>query len=245
MTARVSVLMATFNSAATLQASLDSVFAQSVPVQLLVADGGSRDGTMDLLRSQGTRIAEVLEGPDRGVYDALNKAAARATAPHCLVLGSDDQLADPAALERLLAGGRQADVIYGDVEVVEADGSATLQRTLPLARFKYGMPFSHQGVLVKTALVQQVPFGMSLASDYRQLYRLYLEGRRFTYVPTLVARFRTGGLSTRHATASTVDRWRINRELRGWRALDVAPFYLAQTAVCAAKPRLLGWLGRS
>jgi glycosyltransferase involved in cell wall biosynthesis len=237
--ARVDVVIATWNAAAVLEDCLLSVLEQTLPVRIVVVDGGSRDGTVDILRRHAQRLAHWVSEPDGGVYDALNKGLRQARSDYVYILGSDDRLAGPHSLEHLLAGGQGADVIYGDVVVKAADGSTSLDRALPLSRFRHQMPFSHQAVLIRRELAQACGFGDSLASDYRHLLTLRLQGVRFQHVPGAVAVYALGGLSDRQAVASTWDRWRINRALRGWRALDVLPFYLAQAAVCWLKPRLV------
>lgn len=244
--ARVDVVIATWNAGAVLEDCLRSVLEQTLPLRIVVVDGGSRDDTVAILRRHEHRLACWVSETDRGVYDALNKGLRQARSDYVYILGSDDRLAGPDALERLLAGGEGADVIYGDVIVKAADGSTRMDRALPLSRFRHQMPFSHQAVLVRRELALESAFGDSLASDYRHLLTLRLQGARFRYVPGPVAIYALGGLSDRQAVASTWDRWRINRALRGWRALDVLPFYLAQSAVCWVKPRLLrAWRRRS
>jgi glycosyltransferase involved in cell wall biosynthesis len=212
---------------------------------VIVVDGGSRDGTIDIIRAHADRLAHWTSEPDRGVYDALNKGLRMARSPYVYILGSDDRLADPEALSRLLAGGGGADVVYGDVLVKEAGGRTFLQRARPLGQFPLHMPFSHQAVLVRRELALATPFGASLASDYRHLLSLYVRGASFRHVPGAVATYALGGLSDRHAVASTWDRWRINAELRGWRALAVLPFYLAQALICSLKPRLVSLARRT
>jgi glycosyltransferase involved in cell wall biosynthesis len=237
--ARVDVVIATWNAEAVLEDCLRSVLGQTLHVRIVVVDGGSRDGTVEILRRHADRLAYWVSEPDRGVYDALNKGLRQVRSDYVYVLGSDDRLAGPDALARLLAGGDGADVIYGDVVVKMADGSTRLDQALPLSRFRHQMPFSHQAVLVRRKLALEHTFGDTLASDYHHLLSLRLRGARFRHVPGPVAVYALGGLSDRQAVASTWDRWRVNRALRGWRAFDVLPFYLAQTAVCWLKPRLL------
>lgn len=241
---RISAVMATWNSERTLERALQSLLAQTGPVEVIVVDGASRDGTLAILERYRDRLAAVVSEPDRGVYDALNKGAALARGDYVYILGSDDKLAHESALADLLAAGDGADVIYGPVDVIEGNGDVRTAQPHPLTRYKYFMPFSHQGVIVRTELVRRHPFGQSLASDYRQLFTLYVQGRRFVQTRCKVAVYsETGGLSDRHQVAATWDRLRINFALRGWRALDVLPFYLAQTAVCWLKPKLWRALG--
>ena len=236
---RISVIIATWNSEASIDQCLRSVLEQLLPVEVLLVDGGSSDRTLEIVRRHEGRLTRWVSEPDQGVYDALNKGVRLARGDYVYILGSDDCLADPEALLRLLDGGHGADVIYGEIVVKDLRGRLRRSQPLSLTRFRYQMPFSHQAVLVRRELLIAFPFGKSVASDYRHLYTLYIQGARFQQVPTPVAIYALGGLSDRHAVASTWDRWRINVALRRWRALDVLPFYLAQIGVCWLKPRLL------
>jgi glycosyltransferase involved in cell wall biosynthesis len=235
---KVSVVVATYNSAAVLEACLASVKAQRPPVELIVVDGGSDDGTMGILQRHRADIQHLVSEPDQGIYDALNKGVRLASGDYICVLGSDDVLASPDALARLAAGG-DSDVLYGDAMMRDGRGSLVPSPARPLSQFRSVMPISHPATLVRRSLALARPFGQSLASDYRQLFSLYLAGARFQHVPGLIAIYASGGVSGRKAAQSTWDRMRINFELRGWRALDVVPFYLAQTAVCWLKPKLV------
>ena len=77
---KISVITVCFNSVATIAQCLDSVAQQSHPeVEHLVIDGGSTDGTPELVRAQGRRVAHLLSEPDQGIYDAMNKGLALAS----------------------------------------------------------------------------------------------------------------------------------------------------------------------
>jgi glycosyltransferase involved in cell wall biosynthesis len=72
---KLSIIVVTYNAAATLQACLDSIYAQSYPnIELVVIDGNSTDGTQEILKANSTRIAFWQSEPDKGIYDAMDKA---------------------------------------------------------------------------------------------------------------------------------------------------------------------------
>jgi glycosyltransferase involved in cell wall biosynthesis len=90
---KLSIIIVTYNAAATLQACLDSVFAQTYPnIELVVIDGDSSDGTQDILKANTTRITFWQSEPDKGIYDAMNKALEHITGDWVYFLGSDDEL---------------------------------------------------------------------------------------------------------------------------------------------------------
>lgn len=89
---RISIIMATYNAAAQLERTLRSVERQCYSHwEIIVQDGGSTDGTLEILESHRASVSWVSE-PDRGIYDAWNKAVARASGDWALFLGADDFL---------------------------------------------------------------------------------------------------------------------------------------------------------
>lgn len=92
-TGRVTVIIVTYNAAATLQKSLDSVYMQSYPdIELIVIDGNSNDTTKDILIANNDKIDYWKSEPDCGIYDAMTKALKRATGNWIYFLGADDDL---------------------------------------------------------------------------------------------------------------------------------------------------------
>ena len=122
----VSVIVPTFQSAATLPAALDSLAAQTFrDFEVVVSDGGSTDGTQAIARAAGPRLPalHMSSRPDRGVYDAINLALDTARGDWVLVLGSDDRLHAPQTLAQAAPRLREAsaDLVHGDVRVMNAN----------------------------------------------------------------------------------------------------------------------------
>ncbi|NVM66385.1 glycosyltransferase involved in cell wall biosynthesis [Mucilaginibacter sp. SG538B] len=90
---RLTVIIVTYNAAATLQKSLDSVYMQSYPdIELIVIDGNSSDGTKDILIANNDKITYWRSEPDNGIYDAMTKALKQAKGDWIYFLGADDDL---------------------------------------------------------------------------------------------------------------------------------------------------------
>jgi len=88
---RLTVIIVTYNAAATLQKSLDSVYMQSYPdIELIVIDGNSSDGTKDILIANNDKITYWRSEPDNGIYDAMTKALKQAKGDWIYFLGADD-----------------------------------------------------------------------------------------------------------------------------------------------------------
>jgi glycosyltransferase involved in cell wall biosynthesis len=199
---RLSILIATWQAAATLERCLKSVFEQEFDDwELLIADGASTDGTTDILHANEARIAWWASEKDKGIYDAWNKALARARGEYVCFLGADDALADRGALSRLF------DAI-GDAEydVVTSIGRFADSRSGKM--FEFGSAFDyrrigprtvvcHPGLLHRRTLFEQ--YGLfdiryRIAADLDFLLRLPSDTRAL-HVETVSVIVEAGGVS--------------------------------------------------
>jgi glycosyltransferase involved in cell wall biosynthesis len=89
----ISIIIVTLNAAATLQNCLDSIYSQAYPdLEIVVMDGGSADGSVNIIQNNDAKIAFYKSEPDNGIYDAMNKAIEHATGKWIYFLGADDVL---------------------------------------------------------------------------------------------------------------------------------------------------------
>jgi glycosyltransferase len=125
------VLVVTRNRAALLRRTLEGVLADDYPhKEVVVVDGASKDGTVDLLRSHGDRITRWISEPDRCEYEAWNKAIGLATGDIIKFVPDDDELR-PGVLglgARWLAAHPDIDIVFGQTAVWDdGPGGATLR----------------------------------------------------------------------------------------------------------------------
>jgi glycosyltransferase involved in cell wall biosynthesis len=102
---KVSVIIVTYNAVKTLQAALDTIYSQTYPnIEVVVIDGLSTDGTVEILKANDAKIAFWKSEKDTGVYDAMNKAVTQVTGEWVYFLGADDELlpefSDAAGINR-------------------------------------------------------------------------------------------------------------------------------------------------
>jgi glycosyltransferase len=122
---KISIITVSFNSAKTIAATLRSVATQSgVDREHIVVDGGSTDGTMEIVRQNGSHVARSVSEPDRGIYDAMNKGLAMSSGDLVGFLNSDDCYVDCTVLSDVAAAyeAGAADFVYGDLEMVNQEG---------------------------------------------------------------------------------------------------------------------------
>jgi len=224
---KLSIITITFNRCDTLGDTIESVLAQTVPVEHIIVDGGSTDGTMDLVQSYGNKIAKVISGPDKGIYDAMNKGIQLASGDVVGILNADDFYKHNRILERVLTTFEEEEVdsVYGDLEYVDPDRTEKVVRTWHSGHFKHSdfrmgwMP-PHPSFFVKKNMYDR--YGLysiqfASAGDYEMMVRLLYKHRiSAAYIPEVLVRMRTGGISNRsiwhRLAANAEDRkaWKVN-----------------------------------
>lgn len=202
----VTIVMATYNAAATLPRCLDSLRMQTFRgFEVVVMDGGSTDGTVDILKSAGDVVTHWHSERDRGIYHAWNKALAHAHGEWICFLGGDDRLHDAHALERIIPflrnpGSRR--VVYGRLRQVDEQGRVVAEIGEPWERakgaFRAYRCLPHSGLMHHRSLFElHGPFDESLriAADYEFLLR-ELKDRDALFAPVPVVDMTFGGQST-------------------------------------------------
>ena len=194
----ISVVTVVLNGGDLLHETVRSVLGQTYPkLEYIVVDGGSTDGTLDLIRRYDGQISRWISQKDRGVYDAMNKGAQLAKGEWINFMNSGDLFYDPDVLMRLFGHRREcADVLYGNVHIRYPE-FARIERAGPPERLWRGMQFSHQSVFVRLSQHRQYPFNISnpIASDLGFFYAAFLRGEKFRRVDLVIASVATGGIS--------------------------------------------------
>lgn len=112
----VTVITVCYNAVSLIEKTICSVLAQQYEhIEYIVVDGGSTDGTIEIIRKYEAHISHWITEQDEGIYDAMNKGVTMATGEWCIFLNAGDTFAADDVLNRVFQVPREADVIYGDV----------------------------------------------------------------------------------------------------------------------------------
>ena len=210
---KVSIITVAFNSAATISDTLASIKAQThADIQHIVVDGGSTDGTVELVRQFGRSDAVLVSEPDRGIYDAMNKGLRLARGELIGCLNADDVFADARVVADVAAlaeaGGAQA--VYGDLDYVsQTDLGQVVRRwrsgAFTPSRLAFGWMPPHPTLYFRRSLLPAVgEFDTSfrIAADYDYVLRLLRQpGLKVSYLQRVLVKMRLGGASNRSLRA--------------------------------------------
>jgi len=212
---KVSIITVAYNSAATIASTLASVEEQThADIEHIVIDGKSTDATMSIVEQHRPRLAQVVSEPDRGIYDAMNKGIALATGGIVGFLNADDVLNDAGAVAGIAAAAAAgAEVVYADLVYVRNDDLRRVVRRWRSGAFhrsslRFGWMPPHPTFYVGRSLLHEVggfDTSLRIAADYDLMLRcLTRPATIVAYLPQVVVRMRTGGVS--NATLSSMMR---------------------------------------
>lgn len=234
---KISIITVTYNSAATLEATLASVASQDYKdIEYIIVDGLSSDNTLEVISKYKQRVAKVVSEKDNGIYDALNKGIALATGDVIGILHSDDFYVHDKVISRIAEEfDRGADSVYADLQYVSRDNTAKVIRHWRSGNYREGiflagwMPPHPTFFVRKWCYDKYGSFNTILksAADYELMLRMLHKHKISTaYIPEVIVKMRVGGKSN----ASLMNRINANREDRlAWKLNGLEPGLLTLT----------------
>ena len=201
---KVTVVTAVLNDAGHIEQTILSVISQTdIEIEYIIVDGGSKDGTLELIGKYKDKISLLISEPDRGVYDAMNKGIKYSTGDFVYFINSGDILLNPSILSKIKLEElkeRNA-IIYGNVVVAYGNIEA-LEKPRPFfnSKMKFkGIGICHQSMFFPGKLIRNEKYDLSynIAADYDLAYRLCRKGTVFLYKDITIAKYDWGkGISS-------------------------------------------------
>ncbi len=202
---RVSVITACLNSIKTIEQTILSVMGQNYEnIEHIIVDGGSTDGTLDVIRYYSERNGNIkwISEPDRGIYDAMNKGLMLAGGEVIGILNSDDWYEKNAIIRVVNRfAATEADMIYGRIRMVYSNGFCRIKLNPNISEVYYQMPAPHPASFIKREVYNELgnfDIHYGIAADYEMLLRIYTTQKKIVELPEVLTNFRENGASRKN-----------------------------------------------
>lgn len=178
MNPTISVVTVCYQAVNTIEETILSVINQTYKnIEYIVIDGGSTDGTVDIIKRYAPHIAFWSSEPDKGIYDAMNKGMSHASGEWISFINSGDRFYNHEVISSVFSHPRHKyNILYGDTQFVRPNGTF-IESSFPPQWLQKNMPTCHQSFFVKTAKAKAIGFSLKYkyAADYNMIYQLFLE----------------------------------------------------------------------
>ncbi len=192
----ITVITVVYNGGQFLEQTIKSVLDQPYEnLSYIIIDGGSTDGSVDIIKRYQDKLTYWISEKDQGIYDAMNKGwAAAADDSYVLFLGAGEKV---LSLPKKTDAFAKTDVIYGRVYLGEHKYFISKTGWL----LKLFNTLHHQALVVKKSIYPEKPFDLrfKVYADFDFNQRLLKQGARFAYAEDLIGYASLGGLSSRYA----------------------------------------------
>lgn len=232
----ISIVTVVFNGAATIEATINSVLSQNYPrLEYVIIDGGSTDGTVEIVRRYEKQLARWVSQSDAGIYDAMNQALEMISGDFVLFLGCDDLLWGPDVL--IHAADKMRDqrlIYYGDVVM---KGTGAVYDGF-FSRWKIVRKnICHQSIFYPKELYKENKYSLEypVLADYAYNLQFF---KQFSYLNLIISRFNESGVSGRVVDTA------FNKDFRGLVKSYLGIFlYITVVMISIVRPSWLA-LGR-
>ena len=201
---KVSVITINLNDRIGLFKTIKSVINQSFSdFEFILIDGGSNDGSRELMLEYENYFSYWISEPDNGIYQAMNKGILKAKGEYCFFLNSGDYFVDGNVLEKIFTKAPEADILYGNLLVVSEDNIIVSIKGKEKLTFLdvYSSKIKHQASFIRRRLFEQYGLfdeSLIIAADWAFFIKtLGLSDVSYVYRDVNVAFFDNNGISNR------------------------------------------------
>ena len=206
---KISIITVVFNAVNTIIDTIESVISQNYKnIEHIIIDGGSQDGTIDIINKYSANIKYFSSEADDGIYDAMNKGISVASGDIIGILNSDDFYPNIFVLNNIVESFKKhnCDAVYGDLVYVKANNISKVTRywrsgEYSISKIKNGWMLPHPTFFVKKEIYERYgdyDTDLKSAADYEMILRLlYKQNICVYYIPMILVNMRVGGKSNR------------------------------------------------
>jgi glycosyltransferase involved in cell wall biosynthesis len=215
---KISIITIVYNGVSTIEKTIRSIAAQSYKnIEYIVVDGGSNDGTMDIVKNYPESVSKWISEPDSGIYDAMNKGIALSSGDYLWFINSGDEVYAPDTMERIFNSNNSPfhDVYYGDTVMIDSTGKEIGSRrltppsSLSWRDFRNGMLVSHQSIIVSKKVAPMYNTQYKFSADFEWCLIAMRKADRVINTHQILSRFLDGGITKQNIAAGLKERFKI------------------------------------
>ena len=212
------VITINYNNCKGLYQTIESVLGQTCRnFEYIIIDGGSNDGSVDLIKEYGKKISYWCSEKDRGIYHAMNKGVAQAHGDYCIFMNSGDRFYDNMVLDQIAEIHAEESIIVGKVSIDDEDNIISPPPHGELTFYHlYSGAIPHQGAFIKTSLLHKYPYDerLRIASDWKFFVQtLIMANCSIRYLNVYVACYDLNGLSSSNPELMQTEKQNVLAEL--------------------------------
>jgi len=216
----VSVITVVYNNKNHIEKTIQSIAAQHFKnYEHVIIDGGSTDGTLEIIQKYSHRLGYFISEPDKGIYDAMNKGIRAARGEYIWFINSGDLIESADTMQHIFSRNDQADIYYGETNLINEEGeiigtrSQHSTRKLPLKMtagdMKYGMVVSHQSIIVRRSIAPLYDLQYRCSADIDWVITSLKRSKKIINCEEILSRYLVGGFSIKNQRKSWVERYDI------------------------------------
>ncbi len=197
----IGIITVVFNGEKYLEETIKSAISQTYDnVEYIIIDGGSTDGTLDIIKKYEDQIDYWVSEKDAGIYDAMNKGLWLAIGEYIGILNSDDHYL-PDAIEASIQKIQETNSDYSFANVKYVNSDSMIRPIYPLEknRVYQEMSYPHVSAFIKSNIYKTIGLfdtGFQIAGDHDMAVRIHLHGYKYCYIDKVIAELEMGGISS-------------------------------------------------
>jgi glycosyltransferase involved in cell wall biosynthesis len=215
----ISIITVVYNGSKTIEQTIQSVLNQSYKnIEYIIIDGGSTDGTIEIIKEYEKDISHWTSEPDKGLYDAMNKGIALAKGELIGMINSDDwyELDAVKIIVDSYIENPQKRIFHGDRYDIDNDGNKRKYRfNQSKFKFKYfSMTFNHPSMFIHRDIYKEFKYNIEFKSisDYEFVLKVFLKYENsFLYIPRTYVNYRLDGISAKQSMIAELKEGSIAR----------------------------------
>lgn len=196
---KISVVTVSYNCEDVIEDTIQSVTSQTYTnIEYIIIDGKSKDSTLDIVNRYKNQIDIIVSEPDKGIYDAMNKAINMASGDYIIFMNAGDIFYNNRIIEKVFSDKEigKADIIYGSV-AFDKKGKEIELKPLNLNEFWKGSRFCHQSAFISLNLHKEFLYDLKykIAADFNFFNKMYNSGKDFHFIDFPFSKISMGGIS--------------------------------------------------